>query len=188
MALQLPTLPIATTKTTLRTSGSDLTSPFGGPTQRISRLADRWIIQIDLRPVPTTQAGPIVTALISGLTEKVLCPVALDGVDLSAYSNGTVAAPVLGGTSLTHAGGGPTKFVGQFFSIVKNGVRYLHIVTAVSGSTLSFKPMLKVPLAGGEVLEFGAPKVEGFLEGNEHTWSVGRVANLGTSFTVVEAQ
>jgi hypothetical protein len=122
------------------------------------------------------------------LSEKVLCPLKQDGFDLSPYSNGTVSAAVTGGTSLAHADGGAAKQVGQFFSIIKNGVRYLHLITAVAGQTLTFKPMLKVPLAGGEVLEFGAPKIEGFIDGTEHSWSIGRVANLGTRFTIVEAQ
>lgn len=132
------------------------------------------------------QAGAFVSALLLGLSDKVLCPLKISGFDLSAYSDGTATSGA--GRSLVHAGGGATKFKGQYFSLVSGGVRYLHMITDVSGQTLSFVPALKVPIAGGEVIEFGAPKIEGFLEGGEQSWTIGLVQNLGVSFRIVEAQ
>jgi hypothetical protein len=192
MAVTIPTIPAGTsTEITLRSSSTDLTPYLGGPTQRIARMGDRWLYKVECRPMKVVEAGAVIAALVSGLSEKVLCPIVQDGVDLSGYSNGAVVGAVTGGSTLTHSGGGATKYVGQFFSIVKSGVRYLHMVTGVSGSgnsVLTFRPMLKVPLAGGEVLEFGAPKIEGFVDGNEQTWTVGLVSNLGVTFQIVEAQ
>lgn len=134
------------------------------------------------------QAGVFVAVLIQGLTQKIIAPVVQNGFDLSAYSNGTVSGAVAGGNQLVHAGGGATKQVGQFFSIVKSGVRYLHMITNVSGSTLTFTPSLKTPLAGGETLEFGAPKIEGFIDGREQAWTIGLVSDVGAAFRIVEAQ
>jgi hypothetical protein len=145
-------------------------------------------VDFDLQPMRVDQAGAIVATLVGGLNEKIVAPLKQNGLDLTAYSNGIVAIAESGGSSLTHSGGGPTKFVGQFFSVIVGGVRYLHMITAVSGQTLNFKPMLKRPLQVGDVLEFGAPKIEGFLEGTEQSWTIGRVANLGVSFRLVEAQ
>ncbi len=177
----------ASTEITLKSSATQHNPTLGGPSQRIARMGDRWSYKVDVAPMRTRQAGPFVTALLAGLSEKVLIEVRQTGVDLTAYSSGTVTGAASGRT-LVHSGGGPTKFVGQFFSVVKNGVRYLHQITAVAGSTLTFLPMLKVGLTGGETLEFGSPKLEGFIDGNSQSWTVGRVANLGTSFVVVEAQ
>lgn len=177
----------STTQIDLTTSATQQKPYLGGPTQRIARMGDRWTYKVDCHPMRSRQAGPFLTALLQGLTEKVLIEIKQDGVDTSAYSNGAVVGSATGRT-LNHSGGGPAKFVGQFFSVIKNGVRYLHQISAVSSGTLTFHPMLKVPLVAGDILEFGAPKLEGFLEGNSQGWSVGRVSNLGLSFAVVEAQ
>ena len=189
MAIVFPSFADSTSTTiTLKTSAVDLTPPLGGSSQRITRLADKWVYEVVMRPMKTSQAGPIVAALVRGLTDKLLIPVKQNGVNLSAYSNGTVNGAVTGGTSLTHAGGGPAKFVGQYFSAVVNNVRYLHMITGVAGQTLSFMPMLRTPLANGTVLEFGNPQIEGFIEGNEQSWNINFVAGLGVTFRVVEAQ
>lgn len=189
MAILFPAFPDSvSTKITLRSSSADLNPHLGGPIQRVSRAGDRWLLDVDLQPMRVDQAGAIVAALVAGVGEKLLCPIKQNGLDLSGYSNGTVVGAVAGGTSLTHSGGGPAKKVGQFFSMVVGGVRYLHMITAVGGATLTFRPMLKKPLAGGEVLEFGDPKIEGFIDGNEQSWTIGRVANVGASFRILEAQ
>jgi len=187
MAILIPTVPVSSTEITLRVSATDQTPYLGGPSQRIARMGDRWSYKVNVRPLRVMQAGPLVTALTQGLTGKVMIEVRQDGVDPSAYSNATVVGPATG-RALTFNGGGPAKFVGQFFSVVKNGVRYLHQVTSVSGPLIQFFPMLRVPLTGGEILEFGSPKLEGFIEGTEQSWTVGMVANLGVTFTVTEAQ
>lgn len=189
MAITIPSFPrSANTKITLKTSAVDLVPPHGGATQRVARLADRWVYEVELRPMRAAQAGPFIVPLIQGLAQKVIAIVVQNGVDLTPYSNGTVNGAVTGGSSLVHAGGGATKFVGQYFSIVKNGVRYLHMVTGVSGQTLNFLPPLKTSLAGGETLEFGAPKIEGFIDGDEHSWTIGLVAEVGMAFRIVEGQ
>jgi hypothetical protein len=187
MAAVLPTIPIGSqTSVTLKSSSVDQTPYLGGPVQRIMRLGDRWIYEVQCRPMQARQAGTFVGALLQGLSAKVLCPLKISGFDLSGYSDGTATSGA--GKSLVHAGGGAVKFVGQYFSLVKDGVRYLHMITSVSGQTLGFIPALKVPIAGGEVIEFGSPKIEGFLDGGEQSWTIGLVQNLGLSFRIVEAQ
>jgi hypothetical protein len=188
MAVVIPTLPDATsTEITLNSSATDQRPYLGGPIQRISRMGDKWSVKVECRTMHVRQASVLVAILLQGLSEKVLLEVREPGQNLSTYTDGTVTGAAAGRT-LTHAGGGAVKFPGQFFSVVKDGVRYLHKITGVSGQVLTFLPMLKVPLTGGEVLEFGAPKIEGFLSGNSQSWTVGRVANTGVTFIVDEAQ
>ncbi|MCB4861976.1 hypothetical protein K7W03_20500 [Sphingobium sp. PNB] len=188
MAITIPTLPkYLSTDITLRTSATDQTPYLGGPTQRIARLGDRWVYKVVCQDMRADQAGLILAALNGGLSDKVVCEVRQNGVDLSAYSNGTVVGAASGRT-LNHSGGGGTKFVGQYFSLVKNGVRYLHQITAVAGTVLTFAPMLKVTVSGGEVLEFGSPKIEGFLDGKEQTYTVGFLGNVTLGFSIVEGQ
>jgi len=188
MAVVIPSnFAASSTEITLKSSATVHNPTLGGPSQRIARMGDRWSYKCDVAPMRSREAAPFVATLLQGLSDKVIVEVRQDGVDLSAYSNGTVVGAA-SGRSLDHAGGGPAKFVGQFFSVIKNGVRYLHQVTGVSGARLTFLPMLKVALVGNETLEFGNPKLEGFLDGNSQSWTVGRVANLGLTFTVTEAQ
>ena len=133
------------------------------------------------------QAGVIVAALARGLSDTVIVPLHT-GFVLAGHADGAVSGTVAGGSQLSFTGGGSAaKSIGQFFSIVKDGVRYLHQITAVAGHTINFQPMLRTPLAGGELLEFGSPKIEGFVDGNEQSWSIGRLADLGVSFRVLES-
>jgi hypothetical protein len=183
----IPTYPQGTTTSiTLRSSAVDLTPIMGGPTQRISRFADRWILEVEMRKMRIDQAGPIVNSLLAGLSEPLTAPI-VEGLDLSPWSDGAVSLAATGGTSLKITGGGAAKYVGQFFSIAKNGKRYLHRITSISEDNLSIFPALKTAVAVGDVLEFGAPKIQGFIDGNEQSWSVGLVAALGVSFKIVEA-
>ncbi|HEY0011554.1 MAG TPA: hypothetical protein VGB79_01730 [Allosphingosinicella sp.] len=133
------------------------------------------------------QAMWFCASLIQGLSEKVVCAIPQPGLDLTGISDTTAVAAGSGGKTLVVAGGG-TKIVGQYLSLVSGGVRYLHMVTAVAGNTLSIYPMLKVPIAGGETVELLSPKIEGFLDGNEQGWTLGLVENIGLTFVIVEAQ
>lgn len=187
MAIVLPPIPIgSSTSVSLKSSSIDQTPPLGGPVQRVSRLGDRWTYEVQCRPMQARQAGPFVATLLQGLSSKVLCPLQISGFNLSSFSDGIATSGA--GKSLVHTGGGATKFAGQYFSLVKDGVRYLHMITGVTGDRLNFIPALKVAITGNEVLEFGEPKIEGFLEGGEQSWTIGLVQNLGLSFRINEAQ
>lgn len=188
MAVTIPTLPkYLTTEIILRSSVVDQTPYLGGPTKRIARKGDRWVYKVQCQPMRVDQAGPLTAILNAGLSDKVVCVVRQAGLNLAAYSTGLVVGAANGKT-LVHSGGGTTKFVGQFFSVAKNGVNYLHQITAVSGTTLTFQPALKVALSGGETLDFANPRIEGFLEGTERGFTLGLALNVGIDFTIVEAQ
>ncbi|HTN39755.1 MAG TPA: hypothetical protein VLZ84_01300, partial [Asticcacaulis sp.] len=62
---------------------------------------------------------------------------------------------------------------GQFFSLIQNGRRYLHMatadVTASAGgqATVSFLPMLRVTPSDNAVVEFAQPKIEGLIQADD---------------------
>jgi hypothetical protein len=187
MAITIPSLPRYTeVSITYRSSAVDQKPYLGGPIKRIARKGDRFVYKVSCQPMRVDQAGPLTAALNAGLTEKIVCVVRQQGLDLSAYSIGAVVGAANGRT-LVHSGGGAAKKVGQFFSVLKNGINYLHQITAVAGQTLTFIPALRSALAGGETLDFGSPKIEGFIEGNEKTFSVGFATNVGIEWTIEEA-
>jgi hypothetical protein len=188
MAVTLPTLPQGTsTEITLKSSAVDHTPYLGGPQQRLSRLGDRFAIKVDCRPMRASQAGVVIAALLEGLAQRVLYPVPQPGLDQGQWANGSVSGSHAGGRTLSFSGGGAEKVVGQYLSIVKNGTRYLHMITAAGGSTLTVIPALRTTLSGGETIEFGEPKIEGYLVGSEQSWVLGMVENVGLTFEIVEA-
>lgn len=189
MAVTFPTLPFGTTtEIALVSSAIDHRPYLGGPTQRLARLGDRWRLKVECRKMFASQAGPVIAALTQGLSDKLIVAIPQPGIDTSVWSNGTVNGAVTGGRTIVHAGGGAAKQVGQFISIIVSGKRYVHQITAVAGATLTILPALKVPLAGGETIEFGTPKMEGFIEGNEQSWTIGLAENLGVSFEIKESR
>ncbi|QDK32669.1 hypothetical protein DM450_07710 [Sphingomonas sp. IC081] len=160
---------------------------MAGPVQRVSRLGDKWSISIECRKMFARQAGPVIAACIAGLAEHVIMRVPQPGVDTSKWSTGSIAAAVSSGRQITISGGGADKIVGQLISIEKNAIHYLHQITAVDGNKLTIQPALKAPLAGGEAVDFAAPKIMGFVSGNSASWTVGLAENVGLSFEISEA-
>jgi len=80
---------------------------------------------------------------------------------------------------------------GKFFSLVIAGQRYLHQVTADVTATagtvnLPIFPMLRRQPPVGAVLELEAPKIEGFVQGNEQAWNTSRSKYLPFRFTIKE--
>ena len=182
----IPPFPIGTQTTiTLKTSAVDQTPYFGGPVQRVARLGDKWSYTVDMRPMQSRQSRPLVMRLLQGLNQKVQCPVVIAGINLADQINLTAVSGA--GSSINFIGNGSFLMEGQFFSIVKNGSHYLHMITSQAGQTVNFMPPLKVPITGGETLEFVAPKIEGFLDGTEQGFTIGMVANVGLTFRVNEA-
>ena len=161
MAITIPALPnTQMTKITLISSAVELSSPCGGPTRRISRLGDRFSVEVNSQKIAPAQAGQITSALLRGLSETVLFDMREKGVDYSIWTDGTVSAPALAGSkTISIAGGGSPKAVGRLFSINKGGRRYLHqIVEVPNAKTVKVIPAIRIDLSIGDALEFGNPK------------------------------
>ena len=188
MAITFPSIPFGSNTTIkINSSAVDQTPFLSGPVQRIARLGDKWSVSVECRKMFARQAGPVIAALIGGLSELVIFRVPQPGIDVTVWSMGTIAAAATGGRQIRINGGGAAKVVGQLFSIEKNGVHYLHQITAVTGNNLTIQPALKTPLIGSEPVDFANPKVMGFVTGNSASWTVGLAENVGLSFEIGEA-
>ena len=185
MAVVIPPHPAMSTNIELTSSSVDQKPVLGGPRQRVARLGDFWSYTVDLRPMHAWQSGPLIVRLLQGLSERVLCPVMVSGIDLTGQTDVTAVRGA--GKSLVVDGSTAGKSEGQFFSLVKDGVRYLHMVASVAENSITFTPALKVAITGGEILEFAEPKIEGFLSGNSQGWTTGMVGNVGMTFRIEEA-
>jgi len=193
----LPSLPLGSqTNIRLKSNANILESSFGGPSQRNAKMGDRWTLEVVCRPMRAAQANPVITALLQGLSEKLIARVPQPGFEIGSPGNPVVSGAGQAGSSLTISGFTPGYQIrnGQFFSIVAGGVRYLHRVRAdatANGSgaaVVQFLPMLKVSPPAGSVCEFAEPKIEGLVDGAEQGWTVGLVANVGLTFKINEAQ
>lgn len=171
-------------------SSVELKPYLGGNTQRISRLSDRFSYEVTCQPMHLVQAGKLVAALIQGLSEKVSCRVFQDGFPYDDYTDNQPlgAAAAAGANQLVLTNTGKPPLVGQFVSVRKSNVHYLHMITAVSGNTVTVAPNLKTSFSTTATAYLKTPRIEGFIDGNEQAWDIGMVSNLGVTFRVVEAQ
>jgi hypothetical protein len=195
MAVTIPSFPQHQTQTlTLTTSAIDNTPQYSGPRQRVSRLGDRWKLDVTCRPLPYTQAVGVVAALVQGTSQRVVVPVQQPGLTIGTPGSPVAASAASGGTTISASGFTASYAIqaGQYCSVVHGGKRFLHIITSATtataggAATLSVWPMLRTPITAGDVLEFASPKIEGFLATTQ-AWSVGLAKSVGLTFVVEEA-
>ncbi len=189
----IPSLPQhETQELKLLTSAVTPTQTFGGPTQRISRLGDRFSLTVTTRRLSYTQGVSVVATLLQGLSNKVLVPIQQPGLAIGTPGNPIATSGA--GTTINLSGFTPGYSIraGQVFSLIHGGKRYVHIATAAATASggsvsLSIYPMLRTPVTSGDVVEFATPKIEGFLADTSQGWSVGLSQAIGLTFNVVEA-
>lgn len=198
VTLALPPLPQGTQTTiSVKSNSLDLSPTFGGPVQRASRLGDKWSITIDIRPMKYVQALGLTTILSQAAAEKVLMSWPQGDLQI-----GTPGTPLVNGANQLGnsliADGFTANYPirqGQYFSIIVNGVRYLHRArTAVTANasgqvTIPIFPMLRKSPTDNAVLEFADPKIEGWVQdAGKQAWTISLVQAVGTTFTIVEGQ
>lgn len=154
--------------------GNDLTSPFGGSTQRIMRLGDRFRLTITLPTMRISECGGQWDTLISQairLGAIVKIPKQLLRKGTTLVTNPLIKGGGQSGMLITVDGlpAGASLVMDQYFSMTVGGVNYLHRLTAnktADGSgeaTLEIEPMLRVIPPDNTTLEFIAPKIEGLV-------------------------
>jgi hypothetical protein len=174
----------------------DQTPVLGGSQSRVSRMGDRWAIDVETHPAEYAEHGMVyLSRLVRGMTDTVLLPFPEPGVKPRSYGNPVVASNGAGGLTLPVSGLIPGIVIseGKFLSVVVAGQRYLYqsarTVTASAGGTaaLEIYPMLRRQPLAGNVVELESPKIEGFVQGNEQAWNTSRSKYLPFQFSVQEA-
>lgn len=193
--IQLPACPgLRAATPRLVSFAVDQTPTLGGPQSRISRMGDRWAMEIETYAVRYADQGmKFLSRLVRGLTDTVLIAFPEPGVVKRSYGSPVVASAGAAGLSLPVSGLTPGIVIpeGKFFSLVISGQRYLYQVTAdttaATGSvTLPIYPMLRRQPPAGAVVELENPKIEGFVQGAEQAWNVSRSKFLPFSFSIQE--
>lgn len=174
--------------------GGRMTPPLGGEVQRVNRLGNRLSLMVDLPPMPPAAAKVWISSLMRGVSEGVRYRIRQRGVEIGAPGAPVVDGDGQGGAALTIRGGTPRYAFreGQFVSLLSEGRRYVHMVTApalldaAGGGTIPIVPMLRVEPADGDVLEVAAPIIEGLPDDGGLGWVIPQNRLIVLSFLIAE--
>lgn len=196
MSVTLPQVPfMAEVRGRLVDFGATLTPPLGGVAQQIARMGDRYAYDVSLPSLSDSCARAWIGARLRAKARAETLILLVPTVEQTDYPTGVyVNGGSQLGTTLNVHGLGAGRVVKAFtpFSFQVSGRHYLHMttdeVTANGGGSaqLPIAPMLRVSPADAQAVEFQAPKLEGFLDGNTVDWDLRRLKRYGTSFTLTE--
>ena len=189
--------PIRNASMKLLSYATDQTPTLGGPQTRVMRLGDRWAGDFTTYPALYADEGRIyLSRLVRGMTDTVLIGVIEPGMRAQDYGTPQIAVGGASGMSIQVKGLGAGRVVpeGKFLSIVTGGQRFLYQTTSevtADGSgdaTLAIFPMLRRQHAANDVVVLSAPKMEGYVQGNEVQWEVTKSKRIGFVFSVQERE
>lgn len=196
MAILLPAEPVPQSWTPRPLDwGGELTPMLGGEVQRLNRLGDRLAVDVVLTP---TQDAALAQAYVSRLrrARRDAALMAWPQLNLPIGDPGLVTVDGAGqaGSTLAVKGlaSGYALREGQFFSLVSDGHRYVHAVTAAATAptsgllTLAIEPRLRISPSNHDVIELAAPKIEGLVSGLDAGWSIDIAGTVGLAFTITE--
>lgn len=172
-----------------------LTSPLGGPVQRVDRMGNRWRLSVAMPPMKNEALGrQWIAALVQAKTEGARMRFPLQGFDPGSPGDIVVDGAGQTGTTLNVRGVTPNYIfrVGQFLSVVTGGRHHLIMVRAETianadgEAALPVAPMLRVPHLDGDAVH-ARPMIEGNMGDEEWSWSMRRARIVGLSFAITEA-
>lgn len=170
-------------------------APIGlGVTQRLGRRGSRYSIEYT---VPADRIEPNGRIMIADLQMAKLqgARVEFPQVDFNIGSPGfaTIAGATAAGMTLPVTGcqSGYAVAKGQAFNVIKAGRRYLYfasarvVLDATGAGSIPLTIPLRTILAGGEAIDW-TPCIEGWISGDELSWTLETARTVGLSFTVTE--
>jgi hypothetical protein len=199
MTIALPSTPLPNQAVPrLRVWGGPIGGDLGGEMQNIILPGTRFALDVTMprmKPEPDGRIWPAALCAARARGSSVTMPFPQPGLDVGTPGSAVVnGASQLGSTlALSGMTAGYVIRQGQFLSIYTGGRHYLHQASAdtivAGGGTVSLPitPMLRKSPANGAAVEFAAPVIEGFLEGNEQAWTMVRARTIGIQFTIAEA-
>lgn len=194
MAVALPAVPKeAGLAQRLLDFGAMMKPPLGGAGQYVARLGARFALDVELPVLDDAWARLWIAARMKAKAEGATLTLAWPQVAAPAMGAPTVSGAGQAGTVLNVAGltAGVVVPPMMFFSFIANGRHYLHATTsqvvASGGGTaaLTIAPMLRYAPPNAAALEFAAPVIEGYIEGDTD-WTLERLIWRKTSFTLSE--
>lgn len=163
---------------------------------RIQRLGSRWAIDFEMPPMAYVQAMKWIAALTAGEGDTVSIKIPQPFFDVGSPGTPLVNGGSQLGTSINIDGLSSTykAHAGQWFNLTASSRSYLYQVaedkTAASGvmAGLKFNPMIRRSPADNSAVNFAAPVIEGWLGGNDTSWTVDNAMWTGIKFTIEERE
>lgn len=183
----------------LVTNAIELSSPFGGVTQRVARLGDRYAFEVTLPPMRFADALTWRAAFARCRTDTAVLRVRQPGLTLpGGITTGLVNGNGQAGSTLALRGlpnSAGTIPAGAYLSLAVGASRRLHMVTvaAIVGGTgtvtLNIAPALRESPIDGLTVQLSAPEVEGWLDMRALEWAFAeRPVVDGLTFSLTEAR
>lgn len=174
MTIALPALPRDASYSMRPVKGatSVLRPAFGGPRLPLARKGDHWAIEVDVGGLDPACGSALVADLVRASGETVSLALPPTGLDVALAADPAVYGAGQAGSLLT-VDGFPIGYAirkGRFFSVITNLRRYVYVVTTAvvadgaGRATIAFWPMLRAQPNDNDVVEFKAPRIEGFVE------------------------
>lgn len=152
----------------------------GAATVRVNRPGSKWRIAFTF-PLMTVDASRALNSRLKRAKRQTLqinIPILVDqGIPGSPVVNGAGQA----GTTLAVRGFEPNYHAKEDFwlTVVEaDGTAYLHSMAetvtadASGNATLEIEPPLRAPFADGDIVHFGKPFMQGFMDGDAYTRTV----------------
>ncbi|WP_125959215.1 hypothetical protein [Sphingomonas sp. ABOLF] len=198
MPIEIPHLRIKSFALRPRLFSGEQEGALGGPDLPIPRPGDRFAVDVVTTQFRNDAEGRMMTAALfqASNSSAIMRIVQPNRAPRSAGFTAVVDGGDQGGMTLSlrglQPGGALTR--GNFFSIVHNGRRYVHmiacagqvIVPADGRVALPIWPMLRFLTVDGEPVEFVSPMIEGKLLGFDKGASFVRAKTEPLSFSIQE--
>ncbi|MGV1682900.1 hypothetical protein [Sphingopyxis sp. NJF-3] len=181
---------------TLLDFGMNLRPSTGAAVLRVDRKGSRYRLQVSFPPMLPSVSRIFVARLLKAKREGLRIAFPLIDVPQGAPGSPVVDGAGQTGTSLAIRGLTPGYAAkeGYWLSIEdENGQHFLHNVSEAAradGSgevTLNITPELRAPFLDGATVHLAKPMVEGFVDGNEWSWTIPVNKLVAIEFTLEEA-
>lgn len=174
--------------------GGTLTPPLGGPDQRINRNGSRWLLNVQMPVMQMEDARYWVAALTRGQRHGARLKLLQPDLNIGAPGSPLVDGDGQAGDTLNIKGMTPRYplRVGQWFNHVQDGNSYLYQISGPGNAdgagevAAQIEPPLRAEAMDDDVLNFGAPVIEGLLVGQGQSWSIDTAIHIGLSFAIRE--
>jgi len=174
--------------------GTRLQPPTGGPVQILNRFGARYQVQVALPPMTGELAAQWIAALTKGVRDGVRWKLRQVGLELGLPGAPLVAGAGQAGFTLNIDNVTPNVAIGdgRMIAIITGGQRYVYMTASpvnasnTGTAALSLVSPLRVPPADNDVVEIGAPSIEGVLEEGGFGWSINAARHYGLAFSITE--
>jgi hypothetical protein len=198
MTVALPAAGIAVAEPRYIDRGGILEAALGGPDQRLDRLGSKWGAAFSTRPMKAEEARVWISRLTRGRSDpaqiKFPQPGIINEIGHNGSLNGAVAANSISiNVNIHSANNGKKVKEGQFIALIRGGQRYIYQVSAdsiVSAGLvgLTLWPPIRTAMSNVDVVEFLNPLMEGYVKGDQTTWTIDNAKIFGLSFEIEEVQ